>query len=163
MPRKSSNPNKSEYLKVREKLNLTREEASDLLGFITSDRLEKIENGRSPIQPIEVLAMAEKYKTPELCNYYCSRECPIGQKYVPQIKVTSLSQITLEMIAALNSMNKKKDRLIEITVDGEISEDEYKDFKEIREELAKISMVADTLQLWCDQMIMDGVIDESKL
>ena len=49
--------------------------------------------------PDEVLVMAEKYKQPSLCNYYCANQCPIGQEYVPEIKVKDLSQIVLEMLA----------------------------------------------------------------
>ena len=51
------------------------------------------------------------------------------QKYIPEVKLKELSQITLEMLANLNSMEQEKNRLIEITVDGEISSDEKDDFK----------------------------------
>lgn len=68
--------------------------------------------------PEEVLIMADKYKSPELCNYYCSNQCPIGQQYVPEIKMKELPQIILETVASLNKMNKKQERLIEITADG---------------------------------------------
>lgn len=44
--------------------------------------------------------MAEKYKRPSLCNYYCSRQCPIGQQYVPEIEIKELSSIVLEMLAS---------------------------------------------------------------
>jgi len=46
-----------------------------------------------------------------LCNYYCANQCPIGQQYVPEIKTKDLSQIVLEMLASLNSMNKQKERM----------------------------------------------------
>jgi hypothetical protein len=52
---------------------------------------------------------------------YCSHECPIGQEYVPEVKVKELSQIVLQMLATMNSLEKAKDRFIEITADGEIS------------------------------------------
>ena len=38
---------------------------------ITPERIEKIENERTLPHPDEVLLMAEKYKQPGLCNYYC--------------------------------------------------------------------------------------------
>ena len=79
--------------------------------------------------------MADCYKKPSLCNYFCSHECPIGQEYVPEIKAKELSQITLEMLATLNTLVKEKERLIEITVDGEISQDEIPDFIAIQKEL----------------------------
>ena len=85
-----------------------------------------------------------------------------GQEYVPEIKVKDLSQIVLEMLASLNSMNKRKDRLIEITADGKISSNELEDFICIQEELERISITVETLQLWSEQMLATGVIDEEQ-
>ena len=121
--------------------------------------IEKIENERTMPHPDEVLVMAQKYKQPSLCNYYCANQCPIGAQYVPEIKVKDLSQIVLEMLASLNSMQKEKDRLIEITVDGKVSGDELADFVAIQEQLEKISVAVETLQLWCERMLATGAID----
>ena len=162
MARVSVKENKNIYHKTRESLQLTRESASELLESITAERIEKIENERSLPHPDEVLIMAEKYKQPSLCNYYCANQCPIGQQYVPEVKIKDLSQIVIEMLASLNSMNKKKDRLIEITVDGTISEDEIEDFVVIQQELEKISIAVETLQLWSEQMLAKGLIDVDK-
>ena len=160
MGRKSTKENKNIYQTSRETAGLTREGASELLEFISSDRIEKIENEKSLPHPDEILAMADCYKNPSLCNYYCSHECPIGQEYVPEVKAKELSQITLEMLASLNSLEKEKNRLIEITVDGQITEDEMKDFEKIQEQLSQISMAIDSLQLWVQKAIADGRIDK---
>ena len=110
MARVSTKENKNIYHRTRESLQLTREAASELLESITPERIEKIENERSLPHPDEVLVMAEKYKQPSLCNFYCANQCPIGQQYVPEVTVKDLSQIVLEMLASLNSMNKQKER-----------------------------------------------------
>ena len=162
MARVSTKENKSIYHKTREGLQLTREAASELLESIAPERIEKIENERSLPHPDEVLIMSEKYKQPNLCNYYCANQCPIGQQYVPEVKIKDLSQIVLEMLASLNSLNKQRERLIEITVDGKISGDEIKDFIFIQEELERISIAVETLQLWSERMIATGVIDEAQ-
>lgn len=159
MARVSTKENKNLYQKTREGLQLTRETASELLESITPERIEKIENERSLPHPDEVLAMADKYKQPSLCNYYCANQCPIGQQYVPEVKTKDLSQIVLEMLASLNSMSKQKERLIEITVDGRITGDELDDFIKIQEELERISIAVETLQLWAERMLATGVID----
>ena len=159
MARVSTKENKSPYQTTREGLKLTREAASELLEAMSPERIEKIENDRSMPHPDEVLLMAQKYKQPRLCNYYCANQCPIGQQYVPEIKVKDLSQIILEMLASLNSMQKEKDRLIEITVDGKISDDELADFVSIQEQLEKISVAVETLQLWSEKMLVNGIID----
>lgn len=158
MGRKSIKQNKNIYQTSRENAGLTREGAAERLAFLSSDRIEKIESEKSLPHPDEILAMANCYKNPSLCNYYCSHECPIGQEYVPEVKIKELSQITLEMLASLNSLEKEKNRLIEITVDGVISEDEMKDFKHIQEQLSQISMAIDSLQLWVQKALADGRI-----
>ena len=159
MARTSTKENKNLYHKTREALQLTREAASELLESITPERIEKIENERSLPHPDEVLIMAEKYKQPGLCNYYCANQCPIGQQYVPEIKAKDLSQIVLETLASLNILDKQKERLIEITVDGKITGDEIEDFIFIQEELEKISIAVETLQLWSERMLATGAID----
>lgn len=159
MARRSTRENKNFYQTTRENLAFTREEASELLVTVSPERIEKIENERTLPHPDEVLVMAEKYRQPSLCNYYCANQCPIGQQYVPEVKIKDLSQIVLEMLASLNSMQKKKDRLIEITVDGEISGDELEDFIYIQKELERISIAVETLQLWSEQMLATGKID----
>ena len=160
MARVSTKENKNIYQLTREGLKLTRDAASELLGSIPPERIEKIENERSLPHPNEVLIMSDKYKQPSLCNYYCANQCPIGQEYVPEIKIKDLSQIVLEMLASLNSMNKKKERLIEITADGRISGDELADFILIQEELERISITVETLQLWAERMLATGIIDD---
>lgn len=159
MGRVSNKENKTEYHIAREELGLSREKASELLEWITPDRIEKIESEKSLPHPDEVLAMSVAYKKPRLCNHYCANVCPIGQEYVPEIKVKDLSQIVLEMLASLNSIQKRKDRLIEITADGEISDDEVADFVHIQEELERISITVETLQLWSERMLATGAID----
>ena len=162
MARVSTKENKNIYQLTREGLKLSREAASELLESTPPERIEKIENERSLPHPDEVLVMSDKYMQPSLCNYYCANQCPIGQEYVPEIKVKDLSQIVLEMLASLNSVSKQKDRLIEITADGKISGNELEDFIFIQEELERISITVETLQLWSERMMATGVIDEEQ-
>lgn len=162
MARASTKENKNIYHRTRESLQLTREAAAELLPGMSPERIEKIENERSLPHPDEVLLMSEGYKLPRLCNHYCANQCPIGQRYVPEVKVKDLSQIVLEMIASLNTLTKQKERLIEITVDGKISGDEIEDFIYIQEELERISLAVETLQLWSERMLANGLIDPEK-
>ena len=161
MGKKSIKENKNIYQLCREKCDFTRQRASEEMIFISDDRIEKIESEKSLPHPDEILAMAECYKAPELCNYFCANECPIGQKHVKVLKVQDLSQIILEMIASLNAMNKEKERLIEITADGVITDDELKDFNNIKEQLQRISLSIETLKLWVDKTIADGKLDNT--
>lgn len=162
MGRASKKANKNLYHQTREGLGLTREEASELLGAMSPERIEKIENERTVPQPEEVLLMADGYRRPDLCNYYCANQCPIGREYVPRIERKDLSRIVLEMLASLNSMQKRQERLIEITADGAVSQDELRDFVTIQRELEKISVAVEGLQLWAERMAATGRIDEAE-
>ena len=71
--------------------NLTsREKTAEILN-IDRTRLSRIELGMSVPYPEEVLAMADVYEIPELCNMYCSGECAIGRETVKPIGSTDPS------------------------------------------------------------------------
>ncbi len=159
MPRISTKSQKNIYQQTREELGLSREKASELLETIPPERIERIESGKFTAHPDEVMRMADKYGTPQLCNYYCANECEIGRTYVPEIKVKDLTRIVLEMLSSLNSVKRRQERLIEITADGVIDAGEVEDFILIQEELERISVTVETLQLWAEQKLAAGEID----
>ena len=158
MGRASTKRNKTAYQLARENLELSREKAAELAQMDDS-KIERIENGKTQATPWDVIALASAYKKPELCNYYCANECPIGMKYVPEVKLKDLPQVILEMISSLNSMKKNQERLIEIGADGEIKDNELEDFIRIQEELERISLTVDSLKLWTEKMIANGNIN----
>ena len=160
MGRKSTRENKSIYQITRESLGLTREKAGELIPGFSPERIEKIENERVQIRPDDVKMMAEYYKAPGLCNYYCSEECHIGKGRTPRVESRELVQIAVETINGINRLNRVKDRLLEIAEDGTISPDEYEDFAEIRETLEKLQVSVSTLQLWLEQKMAEGEIRE---
>ena len=157
---------KNIYRQARDNMEITREAAVDLFtenGFsMPYERIERIEKDKFDPTPEEVNAMAKVYKMPELQNYFCTHQCAIGKECVPEVKIKELSQIILGMLASLNSMQRKQERLIEITEDGEISDDELKDFVYIQNELDRISMTVKTLRLWSEQQLALGNIDREK-
>ena len=160
MGRKSIRENKNIYQITRENLGLTREKAGELIPGFSPERIEKIENERVQIRPDDVKLMAEYYKAPGLCNYFCSQECPIGKGRTPRVESRELVQIAVETINGINRLNREKDRLLEIAEDGSISRDEYEDFAQIREVLEKIQVSVSTLQLWLEQKMAEGEIEE---
>ncbi len=148
MGKRSVKENKNIYQLSREMADLTREEASEIMEFVSSDRIEKIENERSEPRPEEVLAMSKCYRNVTLCNHFCSHDCPIGQRYVPSVELKDLTQLTLEALSGLNALEKEKDRFIEISADSKISPEEIPDFLNILKKLEQISVTAQTLRLW---------------
>ncbi|MCR4903874.1 MAG: helix-turn-helix transcriptional regulator [Butyrivibrio sp.] len=163
MGKKSIKENKNVYQISRENAGLTREKASEEMVYVSADRIEKIENERTAAHPDDIMAMAKCYKDPSLCNYYCSHECPIGQEYVPPLKPKDITQITLEILSGLNTMESEKNRLIDITADSNIDESEIQDFIKIRKKLEQISVSVDSLRLWIDREIASGNLDSSVL
>ena len=163
MGRRSIKENKNIFQLLRESKGYSREKASELLGSIAYSRLVRIESGETVPYPEEMITMAEVYGEPNLPNIYCANECPLGQAYVSQVEVKDIQSITLEMLNLLNRLTKQKNRLIDITVDGEISPEEIKDFKRIRKDLEKMSMAIDSMQLWLENMVVAGKIDKNSL
>jgi len=151
----STKEDKSAYQIAREKLGLSRASAADRMYEygLTEYRLVKIEDGSVKIQPEDVVAMAKGYNEPELRNYYCCHECPIGKIDAPEVVYkNNIHEILVNMAITLESVNQNRTRLMAILADGEIKENEESDFKEIAEELEKISMIVEALQLWCEKM-----------
>ena len=163
MGRASVKENKTIYQKRRESRGLTRAEASEAMQWVTDSRIEKIENEKTMATPDEVLAMAEAYKSPELCNYYCSHECAIGRKYVPQVQEKPIEKIVLEMLDSLNHLDRQRARLIEITSDGVIHDDQSEDFVHIRDELGRRGSIVDSLELWFDTTVAEGEMNREIL
>ncbi len=160
MGKKSTKINKNIYFQCREEAGLTRAEASDLMPGYTENKIEKIENERTLIAPEDVVAMAKAYKRPELCNYYCSNECAIGENTTPEIKIESLQAIVLGLLASMNKLEKQKDVLINITADGKISDDEITDYISIQDTLDKMYISIGSLKLWLKQKMANNDINE---
>ena len=66
------------------------------------------------------------------------------------------------MVDSLNSVQDNQRRLISITADGMIDDTEIDDFVEIQNELEKISITVEALQLWSEQMVANGLINMEK-
>lgn len=163
MGRKSTRENKNMYQQCREAMGYTREEAAEKLVFISSDRIEKIESGRSEPHPDEVLEMSRCYKKPELCFDYCSGECPIGKAIYPELDEKSLAQITLEMLDALEYLHDERKTLVAISLDGRVRPDEIKDFKGIHKKLTQMYETLGAYRMWLEGEILNGQIDGEAL
>ena len=159
MGKQSIRENKNIYQLFREAQGLTREKASEKMVGISSSRIEKIEYETQEPTPYDVVQMADCYKRPDLCNYFCSHQCEIGDRYVPEIEVSELSNIILETIASLNEISPLTGRLIQIARDGKITDNEIKDFAYISKKLDEVSLAIDSLNLWVDKTASENNIN----
>ena len=151
MGKRSTKENKNVYQLSREACALSREAASEALVFVSPERIERIESGRSSPHPDEVLAMERCYRDPTLSNYYCTHECPIGMKYEPDATLRELPHAAVELLSSLAAMEGEKARLIDIAADARVSEDERAAFGEIREKLSRLETAIRSLRMWIER------------
>ena len=151
MKKYTSQRAKNIYQTCREAQGLSREKASEQMAAFPVSRIEKIEYETLSPTPYDVVQMADCYKTPELCNYFCSHHCEIGNRYVPELKISQLPNIIIETIASLNDIAPFTNLLLQIARDGKITDDEIKDFAVISKKLDEVSLAINTLNLWIDK------------
>lgn len=161
MGKRSVKENKNVYQISRENAGLSREAAEEALGFVSADRIERIEGGRTMPHPDEVLAMEQGYKNPELSNYYCTHECPIGMKYVQRASLKPLPQLTVELLSALHAMQDEERRLVDIAVDGRVNSFERKQFDSILEKLNALDRGISGMRIWIEHALSSGKMDEA--
>lgn len=135
--------------KCNDSLN-SREGASEAIG-IDRTRLARIELGSLDPYPEEVLLMSDTYNSPELCNHYCSEQCPLGSRTTVPIEVAELDRLTLQVLLAFQRIGYIKETLIEIAADGVITKDEESKLNEIIDALDMISSNAQSLKLWAEK------------
>lgn len=151
--------NPAERYKVkRRELGISREKAAFKLSM-SEDKLERIENGKQIPYPEDVLNMADKYMAPELCNYYCSNQCAIGRKYIPEIPDETLPQIVLKLLDAIYDTEDLDKLLVSITADEVISEEEIESMASVQYTLDSLSDMIDALGLNIEKKISRGEID----
>lgn len=148
---------RKEAAKYNDKLN-SREGAAEMLGVSVSS-LADYELGITKVIPVDkVVLMAELYNAPELKAWYCSSECPIGRSYpMPSSELTTVERTTLNLLRQLrqDDVEKVREKLIDITADGVISDDERVDLAEILAYLDKLIKAAGELRL-IGQKAMNG-------
>lgn len=125
----------------------SREKAAEVMNMDRT-RLARIELDTIVPYPEEVLAMSSTYNTPELCNSYCARECPIGKTSIKEVTIDDFDRLALKVLGSLKDIDELRMSLIAISEDGIISETEKPAFQHILESLEKISTNAKALQLW---------------
>ncbi|MBQ3005853.1 MAG: helix-turn-helix domain-containing protein [Clostridia bacterium] len=156
----------SYYEDLRNAKGWSRREVCDqvykLLGFyaINESKLRRIEEGEGQVKADDVLILSKVYGEPALKNYYCTNECKIGKESVPEIKIKDLTQIVLEMLSSLNTLEQRQARFIEITADGEIQDSEIEDFIKLQHELEKMEVTIETMQYWIEKMLNEGKINK---
>ena len=122
-------------------------ESAQELVYIERTKLLAIESGDKNPSPDDVVSMARAYDAPELCNYYCTNQCPIGGGK-PTLMYEDLSEIAVRLLSAMHFLSEMRDTIYRVFEDGKVNDYEVDDFKRIIETLKKLSYSADSLELW---------------
>ena len=147
------------YRFKREALGWSREHAAEQLGM-SDDKLERIENGKQRPNPQDVLIMSDVYKAPELCNYYCSKDCEIGRQYVPEVPDAELPRIILRLLNSVYDVQDIEKILVKITADDTIDDSEVESLAHAQYTLEQLSIMIEALQLCVERKIDNGEISK---
>lgn len=123
--------------------------AAELLN-LSEDAVKAAELGLYKCMPVDnAVLMADLYNAPELLNHYCLHECPIGKNRPISTEVVSVDRVTIKLLRRLQNgvLADLKEKLLEISEDGVISDDELPILQEIVESLDGISRAASELKI----------------
>lgn len=138
--------------KFNEKL-LSREGAAELLGMSVS-AVSDTELGLTKIMPVDkAVLMADLYQAPELLNYYCLNECPIGGRRPISDKTVQIDRAAVKLTKSLRkeAVQWFKHGLQDIAADGVVSDEEFEEFDRIMDELREVSKIISELEIIRDK------------
>lgn len=133
----------------------SREMASEMLG-IAAYTLGDYELGNvKRVPPDKVLLMADLYNAPWILTNYCKNECPICGFMPMATEEKSIQGIALRLLKGLKpeDLETMKSRLIDITEDGEISDDEVESLKSISAFLGNLVEVISEFKIVSDKCL----------
>lgn len=123
---------------------------------VSDDVIKDAELGLYKCLPVDtVVRMADQYKAPELLNYYCLHECPIGNNRAISDSVSSIDRVTVQLIKQLrvDRLGCVKDLLVDIAEDGEVSDDEVDDLIRVRDYLRDLSKTISELETLTERVV----------
>ena len=119
----------------------SREGAAERLGMSVS-AVADAELGLTKCMPVDkAVLMADLYNAPQLLNYYCLHECPIGCRHSISDEVVDIDRVTVKLLKGLrvDRLEEIKDSLLDIAEDGKITDDEKPELKEVLDYLDSLA------------------------
>lgn len=105
----------------------SREAAAEVV-CIERTRLANIELGNLNPHPEEVNLMASTYNAPDLINYYCAHQCPVGCGRIDALNPRNLESAALKIERLTRNIDAIAQDISDIAEDGQITADERKLF-----------------------------------
>lgn len=126
----------------------SREGAAERLGMSVS-AVADAELGLTKCMPVDkAVLMADLYNAPQLLNYYCLHECPIGCRHSISDEVVYIDRVTVKLLKGLrvDKLEEIKDSLLDIAEDGKITDDEKPELKEVLDYLDSLAKTVSELK-----------------
>lgn len=136
-----------EAAKYNERL-LSRAGAAEAANM-SEDSIKNTELNLEKCMPVDkAVILADLYNSPNLLNYYCLHECPIGRDRPISDRMPSIERVTVSILKALRleELGDIKDTLVDIAEDGVVDEDEIVELKAAVEYLEEISKTVSELR-----------------
>ena len=126
----------------------SREGAAERLGMSVS-AVADAELGLTKCMPVDkAVLIADLYNAPQLLNYYCLHECPIGCRHSISDEVVDIDRVTVKLLKGLrvDKLEEIKDSLLDIAEDGKITDDEKPELKEVLDYLDSLAKTVSELK-----------------
>ena len=124
---------------------LTRPGAVKSLPGVTEESLKNYELDLVRTPNTVVVLMAEAYGQPELRNWYCANECPIGRDRICEINDMPPERTAIRMLKQLDTMKDGLDELMDILEDGIVTEEEMQRIPSIKTKFLEARKRADEI------------------
>lgn len=137
-----------EAAKWNERLS-SRAGAADEMG-LSEDAVKSAELGLYKAMPVEnAVLMADCYGAPELKNYYCLFECPIGKDHAISTEVNNIDRLTVKTLKVLrlSDLESFKERMLDVSADGKVDKDELDELEECAAYLDDVAKIASELKI----------------
>lgn len=118
------------YRTARKSAGMTQEKAAQLLS-VSVDSLRDYEQGQRSVPSDVASAMCDVYQAPYLAVQHLRLTSDLGRQVVPEIQLKDLPEAVLGVLAAVQRFCAKRDVMVEIAADGQITEDEQAEWNEI--------------------------------
>jgi hypothetical protein len=128
----------------------SREGASEIV-CIERTRLANIELGNINPHPEEVNLMSSIYNAPDLVNYYCSSQCPLGCGRVDRLTPRNLESAAMKIERLTRNIDEIARVISDIAEDGEITTEERPVFDQNIKQLVALKMSIEELLLVAEQ------------
>lgn len=139
-----------EAAKVDERL-VSRSGAAEVANM-SEDAIKNTELGLEKCMSVDkAVILSGIYNAPQLLNYYCLHECPIGKNQPLSEDVVTIDRVTVKLLKLLkvDKLTEAKKKLLDIAEDGVVTDDERPELEQIMAYLDTLVKIASELRTIC--------------